>query len=152
MVVRYLSERPDKLPTVARWLFEQFGHLSPGASIERSERRMAERLSAEGCPVAFVCLDGEVPTGTASLVMNDLEERPHLSPWLAGLYVEPTYRRRGIGAELVHATLNHAKRCGYDHLYLFTPNKQSFFTRLGWRQFERLTHHSVDVSVMSYNK
>lgn len=136
------------MPTVARWLFEQFGHLNPGASIERSERRMAARLNTEGCPVAFVSLDGDMPTGTASLVANDLEERQDLHPWLAGLYVVPGYRHRGIGEELVIAVLDHAKRLGCGHLYLFTPNRQAFFGRLGWRELERLTHHGVEVSVM----
>ena len=105
-------------------------------------------MNAEGCPVAFVSLEAEVATGTVSLVENDLEERQHLFPWLAGLYVEPSHRRRGIGEELVGAVLDHARRCGYAHLYLFTPNRQSFFGRLGWTEVECLTHHGVDVSVM----
>ena len=109
---------------------------------------MTERLNADGCPVALVSFDGEVPTGTVSLVADDLEERPQLSPWLAGLYVEPRYRRRGIGEQLVGAVLNHAKRCGYEHLYLFTPSRQSFFGRLGWSDFECLSRHGVEVSVM----
>jgi predicted N-acetyltransferase YhbS len=148
MAVHYLSERRELMPTVARWLFDQFGHLNPGASIERSERRMSARLHTEGCPVSFVSIDGEAVTGTVSLVESDLDERPQLFPWLAGLYVDPSYRLRGIGEELVNAVVHHARKCGYSRLYLFTPDRQSYFARLGWMAIERLMHHGVEITVM----
>jgi predicted N-acetyltransferase YhbS len=148
MLICPLADRPEALPTVARWLFERFGYLNPGASLERSERRMTERLKREGCPIAFVAFEGDVPTGTASLVPADLEERPDLAPWLAGVFVEPARRGHGIGSALVGAVVAHAGRCGYENVYLFTPDKQAFFARLGWKERESSSHHGTAISVM----
>ncbi|TMH03291.1 MAG: GNAT family N-acetyltransferase [Betaproteobacteria bacterium] len=99
--IRLLAERPEFVSTVAGWLFEQFGYLNPGASRERAEVRIRKRLNAAGCPVTFIALEDGKAIGTASLVKNDLEACPHLSPWLAGVFVLSQHRHRGYGAQLV---------------------------------------------------
>jgi GNAT superfamily N-acetyltransferase len=148
MEIRLLAQRPEFVSTVAGWLFEQFGYLNPEASRERAEIRVRERLNTTGCPVTFICLEEGTAIGTASLVKNDLEACPHLSPWLAGLFVLPQHRRRGHGALLAHAAADHARRSGSVRLHLFTPNYQAFFEKLGWAESQTLLHHQVRVSVM----
>jgi len=148
MEIRLLAERPEFVSTVAGWLFEQFGYLNPGASRERAEIRIRERLNTTGCPVTFVSLEEGTVIGTASLVKNDLEACPHLSPWLAGLFVLPLHRRRGHGAQLAYAAADHARRSGSVKLHLFTPDHQAFFGKLGWVELQTLQHHQVRVSTM----
>jgi GNAT superfamily N-acetyltransferase len=148
MEIRLLAERPEFVPTVAGWLFEQFGHLNPGASRERAEIRIRERLNTAGYPIAFIALENGTPIGTASLVDNDLEECPQLSPWLAGLFVLPQHRRCGHGAHLVSLATDHTRRGGSAKLHLFTPDRQAFFRKLGWVESQRLLHRQVPVSVM----
>jgi hypothetical protein len=49
-------------------------------------------------PRTFILLaDGE-PVGTASLAAHDLDERPDLTPWLAGVFVDPHTRGQGYAA------------------------------------------------------
>lgn len=148
MEIRYLAERPDLVPVVAEWLYAQFGHLNPGASLARSINRMTERLRTDGYPATVISLDNGVPTGTASLVAHDFDERPDLSPWLASVYVDPTHRRLGLGSQLSRAIAAHAKACGAEKLYLFTPDMQSFFASIGWQELHSQQYHGVDVSIM----
>jgi predicted N-acetyltransferase YhbS len=143
-----LAERPDLVPTVAEWLYLQFGHLNPGASLERSIARVKERLHTDGCPVTFISLDGGIPTGTASLIASDFDNRLELTPWLASVYVQPMLRRSGVGSQLSRRVAAHAKSCGYERLFLFTPNMQPFFGTLGWRDSCLQQHHGVEVSIM----
>jgi N-acetylglutamate synthase-like GNAT family acetyltransferase len=143
-----LAERPDLVPTVAEWLYLQFGHLNPGASLERSITRVKERLQTEGCPLTFISLDDGIPTGTASLIVSDFDSCPEITPWLASVYVQPMLRRSGIGSQLSKTVAAHAKSCGYEKLFLFTPNMQSFFGTLGWRESNLHQYHGVDVSIM----
>jgi hypothetical protein len=83
MIVCPLAEHPEFVTTVTGWLFSEFGHLNPGASLERSVRRVTGRLQTAGCPVALIALDNGKPTGTASLVENDFDESSELTPRLA---------------------------------------------------------------------
>ena len=148
MDVRLLVDCPDAVPTVSGWLFEQFGYLDPSATRERAEIRVRTRLNATGLPVAFVALQGETPIGTASLVETDLEECPELSPWLAGVFVLSQHRGLGYGAQIINAVVDHSRRNGFKTIYLFTPNKQVFFEKLGWLQSHRVLRRGVPLSVM----
>jgi predicted N-acetyltransferase YhbS len=148
VIVRPLAQHPEFVTTVAGWLFSQFGHLNPGASLERSIRRVTARLQTAGCPVAMIAVDGDKPIGTASLIENDFDESSDLTPWLASVYVRPSVRRSGVGSELVNAVAADAKTAGYDRIYLFTPDMQRFFRTLGWRERQLVARHGVNVAVM----
>src|ERR1700722_10552505 len=93
-----VSDRPELAGVVAAWLVAEFGY--PGS-------RTTEELTALICspPVgpeeSFVLFDQDRPVGTASLSHDDLASRRDLTPWLAGVYVEPAYRRRGYASLLV---------------------------------------------------
>jgi N-acetylglutamate synthase-like GNAT family acetyltransferase len=133
-----LGERPDVVPKVAAWLYEQWGYFHDHDSVERRIRELNERLRLHELPVAFVALASNapdaMPIGTASLTPDDLETRPDLTPWLASVYVQAEHRRAGVGAALVQAVVAHARRLGIDTLYLFTEDRTDFYEQLGWSQ------------------
>jgi N-acetylglutamate synthase-like GNAT family acetyltransferase len=70
--------------------------------------------------------------GSAALRVHDLEGREDLTPWLAGVYVGRDFRRRGIGAALCATVEDAARSQGIQTLYLFTLDKQAWYSRLGW--------------------
>jgi GNAT superfamily N-acetyltransferase len=111
--------------------------------------REFEKRMIPGCiPETFVAVEGNTPLGTASLVVHDLAERKDLSPWLAAVYVAPEFRNQGIGSALVQAVMDEAQTLSIERLYLFTPDKMSFYGRLGWQVLEHREHHGTDVTVM----
>jgi GNAT superfamily N-acetyltransferase len=93
-----ISYRPELAPIVATWLVAEFGY--PGS-------RTVEELTAlilsppTGPEESFVLFDQDKPVGTASLAHDDLASRRDLTPWLAGVYVEPAHRGRGYASLLV---------------------------------------------------
>src|SRR5215217_1020025 len=93
-----VSGRPELAPVVAAWLVNAFGY--PGG-------RTVEEITAlllsppVGPEETFVLFDQGVPVGTASLAHKDLEARPDLTPWLAGVFVQPAFRGRGYATALV---------------------------------------------------
>jgi N-acetylglutamate synthase-like GNAT family acetyltransferase len=56
---------------------------------------------------------------------------------LASVYVDERYRRQGIGSALVRHAAHKAAELGVETLYLFTPDRESFYARLGWTILER---------------
>ena len=158
MKIAYLSEYPDLIPTLARWLYTQFSHLAPNANVSTFAAGLAESCGRRMIPTTVVALSdgalGEraVPAGTllgtASLVARDLSSHVHLSPWLADVYVAPEFRRQGVGGALVRRIAEEARGLGRTALYLYTPDQAHFYEGLGWSELERVRYLTYEVTVM----
>lgn len=94
------------------------------------ERRAA--CATAVLPQVLVSLSGGVPVGMASLVAQDLDTRPDLTPWLAGVYVLPEHRRQGHAMRLVGAIEDVARTSAVSTLWLYTRSAQPLYRRCGW--------------------
>ena len=81
--------------------------------------------------------------------MEDFELRPNLSPWLAGVFVRPQHRKKGVGTALVSRIECEAKALGFETLYLYTAHSESLYERLGWKVVERCLHNNREYAVMA---
>ena len=101
----------------------------------------------------FVAFADERPVGSVSLVDHDMEqpaaELAALSPWLSGLFVVPSMRRRGVGSRLVKACEESAERLGNQALFLYTQLGRDFYERLGWKLRFKTRYEDDFVSVMA---
>jgi GNAT superfamily N-acetyltransferase len=86
--------------------------------------------------------------GSARLVACDVDRKPYLSPWLAGVYVLSTFRRRGIASALVPHALAQARRLDVRHLYLGIDRAGSHYIRFGWRPLAEEPYTGKTVAVM----
>ena len=126
-----LLGRPDLVPTVATWLWEEWGRRK-GRTIEGTTARLTERLGASGLEQTFVRLAGDRAVATASLVRADLDSRPDLTPWLAGVFVDPAFRGQGHAAALVREVEEAARAQGVGTLWLHTEHAAGLYAKLGW--------------------
>jgi predicted N-acetyltransferase YhbS len=148
MQIRHLADCPAAIPQIARWLYDEWGRLLPGASVERGISLLQERIHRDRVPLTLVATEGESVVGTVSLIDCDMDTRADLLPWLASLYVQPDHRRRGIGASLVGAVVIEARRLGIDTLFLFTDSSQALYAKLGWLKMESCIYKQRDVVIM----
>jgi N-acetylglutamate synthase-like GNAT family acetyltransferase len=77
-----------------------------------------------------------------------METRPDLSPWLASVYVPLKFRGRGIGTNLCSRVVSEATLMGYLTVYLFTPNRETFYAYQGWKVLERTIYRDKEATVM----
>lgn len=97
-----------------------------------------DSLSARALPLALVAHQDGVFIGTASVIASDLAERPDLTPWVAAVWVEPVFRRRGVAAALVGRAADAAFGLGVPTVYLCArPALADFYGRLGWGLIEQ---------------
>jgi predicted N-acetyltransferase YhbS len=127
-----LKSRPEHLQTVARWIYDEWEHVTErdlGAVVAR----IAARMNDDRIPLTLVALSGGECVGTVGLWEGDLLSRPDLTPWLAALYVAPAHRGRGVGGALIDAVLATARRLGVSRLYLHTETASGYYRGKGWR-------------------
>lgn len=146
-LLRLTADSPH-LERVAAWQHAEWSHLTPGETPASRLAALRAECGTSGVPSVFVMLANDQPVGTASLVAQDLDLRPDLTPWLASVYVLPEWRGQGIAASLVRRVTSEADVCGTTRLHLFTPDQQPLYRRLGWTDHETLVHHGETVTLM----
>jgi GNAT superfamily N-acetyltransferase len=142
------TDRPDLAEVTARWRWGAFFRHTrrPLEQVLEAARRTAATTGV--MPRTLVLLvDGE-PVGTTSLTAHDLEERPDLTPWLAGMFVVPHARGRGYAGLLVAAIEQTARAASISPLWLYTNTAERIYARAGWRTVETVQHRGTPFALM----
>jgi predicted GNAT family acetyltransferase len=144
--IEAVSVRPELAQVVAGWLVNEFGY--PGG---RTREDMTAHIlaPARGPEETFVLFDDDNPVATASLTHDDLASRRDLTPWLAGVFVEPAFRGRGHAAALVRQVEAFASAASVPKLWLYTWTAEPLYARLGWQRVGLETNRGQQVVLMS---
>lgn len=152
MQIELLADRLEFIPILADWHFREWAYLRPGDSVANRIRLLRERSGQTELPITFIASSGEELLGSAMLIHREMDTHPQFTPWLAGVFVAPAHRRRGIGRALAEHIVREAAGRGYPTVYLFTPSAQDFFSRLGWSIVEHTRYRDADVTIMSHTQ
>ncbi len=150
MKIVNLKEVPHHLDTLARWHQKEWGYFNPNKTLAMRIKAMESHLLPELIPSTFVATNHEL-FGSAAIIEHDMDTRRELTPWLAGVYVAPEFRRQGIGSALVLHVMEQAKENKIKKLYLYTPDRGAFYARLGWNIFEKTNYLGYAVTIMHVN-
>src|SRR5262245_6919275 len=99
--IRDLFQVPEHLPTVAGWIYDEFWAGKGQLTTESIAQLLGQATHEKSIPLSLLALELDEPVGTINLIENDDEQRVHLRPWLAALFVLPAHRHGGIGSMLV---------------------------------------------------
>ncbi len=135
-----IADRPDLVPTVADWLWHEWWR-DDGYTLEQTRDAVAGSVSSSGPPQSFVLIIDGKPVGTASLVAHDLDERPELTPWLAGVFITPEARGLGHAIHLIRAVEAACRDAGIGTVWLFTADAERVYARAGWHSIEAIERH-----------
>ena len=143
-----LIEHPEFIPQLAQWLFEEWGSILGERTPEARIKKLQAHMNRDKLPIAWVAHANDQLLGTAALRVHDLEGREDLTPWLGGVFVGSHFRRQGIGAALCAAVEEEARSRRIQTLYLFTLDKQEWYSRLGWSLFAPCVWHQRPGEIM----
>ncbi len=132
----------------AKWRLEAFGDVL-GASLPDEIKRLEGFVGGGTDQIALMATCDGTPAGTCLLAPKELEPCHPLTPWLAGLYVVPEFRRRGIGGSLIRATEEQARQRGHSQIYLYSDDAIAYYEGLGWRVVERTDWHGFPMALMT---
>ena len=149
MQIEYLADRKELLPELAELHFAEWGQFRPGQSVKDRIDGL-ERCSGKAkIPSTVVATDGRELIGSAMLVTHDMSTRNDLSPWLAGVFVKPPYRKSGIATKLIERIEQEAAALETPVLFLYTDKESEFYARRGWKLLERCEYKGLQVAIMT---
>lgn len=115
-----LSDRPDLLPVIAAWYFQEWGSHVAGLTLLDEQQRLEVFLQDDELPLLLVALEGDAPVAAAQLKFHERTERPERLHWLGGVYVHPDHRGRGLAETVIAELLARGKALGVRDIYLQT--------------------------------
>jgi GNAT superfamily N-acetyltransferase len=151
MQIESIADHLDWVPLIAGWHWREWGDTDPLGSLAQWTHGLYERTLRDHIPTTYVAVEQRQPVGSVTVVEHDMAIRLDLSPWLAGLYVQPQSRRRGVGSALVRHALQQVCHLGFPALYLYTHPARPFYERLGWEVLEERSFHDRPVTIMSFS-
>ena len=151
IIYTFLGKYPQHIPVIAQWHQNEWQHISPHLNTQLRVDAYSSYPAKPAIPSCILAVTDDKPAGSASIVLSDMETHPHLSPWLASVYVHPDYRNQGIATELINHCLINAKKLGFQTLYLFTPDQAEFYQKRGWQRLEHFIYHNEHVDIMSFD-
>ena len=118
-----------------------------GISFQTVLDHIEEIPTTRGIPFGLIAHENGTYVGSVLGIASDLEARPALSPWVAALWVDPEFRKQGVAADLMKATLAEFYALGQTKVYLCAKNdKRDYYQRFGWKLIEeRVGGDELDV-------
>ena len=152
MKIELLADHPEYIPLLAEWHHREWAYLRPGFSLADRVASLHERSGRSELPITFIASSEDELLGSAMLMHHEMDIRPQFTPWLAGVFVAPAHRHRGIGRSLAQHVIRAAKSLGYSTVYLYTPSAEAYWSRLGWSVVEHTRFRGADVTVMLHTQ
>lgn len=146
--IERLNCHSSDVEVVSNWTFYAWGERHPEKTFEAWVKETRADCGLGGIPSVFVARANGRPIGTASLTADDMRHRPELGPWLASVFVLPAWRGRGIASAMVNRVEAEAREASLARLYLYTPDQQALYARLGWQTMESLSYLGEVVTLM----
>jgi GNAT superfamily N-acetyltransferase len=149
MQIANVADHPDLIDTIARWHWDQWGHADPGGSAQSWAESLRRRANRDRIPATYVALDEGELCGTVLLVRHDMSTHRELTPWVAGVYVAPPHRHKGIASALVRHAVRQAAAMGVTRLYLYTGSARGLYEKLGWHAIAQDHYEGHPVTIMA---
>jgi GNAT superfamily N-acetyltransferase len=140
----------DTIPVIAKWYYDEWGHLRHGNSLARTREEIEGFVYRDRMPFIRVATLNNAIVGAAQLKFHEMAKMfPDKEHWLGGVYVAADSRGRGYGSLIAEDIARLAPEYGVQTLYLQTPALDGgIYAQLGWVPYAQVNNHGLDVLVM----
>jgi GNAT superfamily N-acetyltransferase len=147
-----LRKHIEHVPELAQIYVDTWGYINPEETLAEITARLAEvYASSTGVmPETLIAVESGSLLGAATL-QEKTRLFPDISrtPWLAGVYVKPEHRSRGIAPLLIRAIESAASVAGGETLHLCTHEHEAYYAKLGYETIEVRDFHGEKTFIMA---
>ncbi len=151
MNISLLSDYPDETATIAKWYFDEWASKVPNVTQAMVFNDLSKKASNQDIPLIIIAHEGGKLIGVIELKLRENKHYPDYVHWVAGVFVDPSNRGKGIGKAL----LNEAKRVavcrGVQTLYLQCESHNiELYKSQGFQILHDATSNNVETTIMSW--
>jgi len=128
----------DDLENVMDIIYEEWGKFFKTSKEEKISKIKRNIENNELFPKIYVLKENNIMVGSFTIKEYDLENS-ELSPWLACVIVEKSYRGKGYGNILLKYIKNVIDR-DYEKIHLFT-NLDNFYEKINFKHLKNINHN-----------
>jgi|CZKL01.1.fsa_nt_gi GNAT superfamily N-acetyltransferase len=132
-------------PTAFGSTFAREAQLSDAEWLQRSKRWTTDHA------IGYLAFDGDAACGIVAAFRD--EEEPHRA-CVVSMWVDPSWRRSGVGRALIHALRDWAVTCGHSALALMVTSVNTsairFYERIGFQMSGRTEPYPNDPDILEY--
>ncbi|WP_342599384.1 GNAT family N-acetyltransferase [Psychrobacillus sp. FSL H8-0483] len=148
MEITNIQHRPELFDDALKVFWGQWGNENNYKFYEDCMKYSGK--TGDSVPSFYIALENEQIIATYAILRNDINSRQDLFPWLACLYVDPSYREKSIGEKLLEHGLQITKQLGYEKLYL-ASDLNGYYEKYGWTH-STITYYPFGGSIKVYEK
>ncbi len=121
----------ETLNTVTTWMYNWWGKRD-GYSFEEVRCFMKCSMQKNRLPQTYGLFFKDAIIGMYQFSYEDLSIRPDIYPWLANVYIDEEYRKKGYGRKLLENVKRTAKEnINFDEIFLYTEHN-GLYEKFGW--------------------
>ena len=144
-----LADRPQDVPVIARWCFDEWGHSIAGNTFEQTCERISRKLNRDTAPLHVLAIEDGRPIGSAQLKIRELDLCDAWEYWLGDVYVLPAHRGQGVASAICRRVQAIAAALGVRRLYLQTEKPDGgLYSRLGWNGVKQIERDGRPILIM----
>ena len=135
----------------AQWAFDDWKETDPNDDIQWYLNVYSESaVDPLSLPISLAAVAGnDELVGVACVVLDDaLPDAEEPGPWVAAVFVNPKYRGRAIGKQLVNEAVRRARELGHSDVYLYTRNVAHWYETFGWERVRETYVHHKPITIM----
>ncbi|MCW2483632.1 GNAT family N-acetyltransferase [Candidatus Symbiopectobacterium sp. NZEC135] len=149
MDIHDLHDNPARIACVAALLYAEWSAFPRWSSAPAIESALRQRgVASDYAFTLGMFTPDDNAVATASIIRYELQDCPEGEYWLGEVVTAPSQRGKGLATALVNACVARCQQQGIEMLYLYTPDKQALYARMGWQPLEQRPVAGEIVTVM----
>jgi GNAT superfamily N-acetyltransferase len=135
----------------AQWAFDNWKETDPNDDIGWYLNVYSESaVDSSSLPISLAAVaSNDELAGVACVVLDDaLPDANEPGPWVAAVFVNPEYRGRSVGKQLVTEAVSRARDLGHSDVYLYTRDVAHWYETFGWERVRETHIHQKSITVM----
>ena len=132
-VNRLTDSKSIAFNAVCDWHYHWFGKRDKKTYALIKENLLHSLNIKKQLPQTYVAWIGNRPVGTYQFaMMDDVESRPDVYPWMISVFVDENYRGKGVFKAMMKTVKENAHKAGLKHVYLYT-SYTGLYEKFGWK-------------------